>query len=125
MNTQQYQDALINYLIGFTVKNEGMHLIVEGPKGYVDVWPTTGKWHARNEGVQGFGLRELVMFVTKGETLQMHTFQRTIKLELTETTARWIKGVTQNPLWVSHENEPEEESRARKEIWDALQGIEL
>lgn len=125
MSTDQYQQALRDLHVGFSVKNNGVHLIVEGPQGYIDVWPTTGKWHARNEGVQGFGLRELLLFVTKGETLQVHTFQRTIKLELTETTARWIKGVTQNPLWVSHENEPEEESRARKEIWDALQGIEL
>lgn len=125
MSTEQYQKHLLANAIAFTEKNNGVHLIVEGPVGYIDVWPTTGKWHARNEGVQGFGLRELLLFITKGETLQVHTFQRTIKLELTETTARWLKGVTQNPLWVSHENEPEEESRARKEIWDVLEGIEL
>ena len=64
MNTQQYQEALINHLIGFTVKNEGMHLIVEGPVGYVDVWPTTGKWICRTSKREGFGLRQLIQYVT-------------------------------------------------------------
>lgn len=125
MSTEQYQKHLLANAIAFTEKNNGVHLIVEGPVGYIDVWPTTGKWLARNEGVQGFGLRELLLFVTKGETLQVHTFQRTIKLELTETTAAWLKGMMQNPLYCSPENEPEEDSRARKEIWEGLQGVQL
>ena len=125
MNTEQYQKHLNDYSIGFDVKNQGLHLIVEGPKGYVDVWPTTGKWICRVSQKQGFGLRELLLYCTKGESLQVHTFQRTIKLELSKTTAAWLKGMMQNPLYCSPESEPEEDSRARKEIWEGLQGVHL
>lgn len=125
MSTDQYQEALRLQNIGFTEKNNGIHLIVEGPQGFIDVWPTTGKWHCRASGKQGFGLRELLLYITKGETLQVHTFQHKIGIEMSPQTARWLKGHMQNPLYCSPENEPEEDSRARKEIWDALQGVQL
>lgn len=122
MSTEQYQAALREHHISFTVKNEGVHLIVEGPQGYIDVWPTTGKWHDRQKGESGFGLLQLLTRAL-GTTPRPAELLHTIKLS--DSTARWLKGVTQNPLWVSHENEPEEEYRARKEIWDALQEVQL
>ena len=121
MNTQQYQDALINHLIGFTVKNEGMHLIVEGPKGYVDVWPTTGKWICRGDQKQGFGLRELLLYITKGETLNVA--KPPVSITLKHGTALWLRGVMQNPLWSSPEAEPEEDSQARAEVFKAVEHI--
>lgn len=125
MSTEQYQKQLQANAIGFDVKNEGLHLIVEGQNSLVDVWPTSGKWICRSTRQQGFGLRELLLYCTKGESLQVHTFQRTIKLELSKTTAAWLKGMMQNPLYCSPESEPEEDSRARKEIWEGLQGVHL
>ena len=121
MDTQQYQDALINNCIGFVVKNEGMHLIVEGPVGYVDVWPTTGKWICRGGQKKGFGLRELLLYITKGETLT--TVKAPITITLTHTTALWLRDVMQNPLWSSPEEEPEEDSQARAEVFKAVQGV--
>ena len=118
MDTQQYQTALINHLIGFTVKNEGMHLIVEGPKGYVDVWPTTGKWICRGDQKQGFGLRELLLYITKGETLNV--VKPPVSITLKHSTAMWLRGVMQNPLWSSPEAEPEEESQPRAEVFKAV-----
>ena len=121
MDTQQYQDALINNCIGFVVKNEGMHLIVEGPVGYVDVWPTTGKWICRGGQKKGFGLRELLLYITKGETLT--TVKAPITITLKHSTALWLRDVMQNPLWSSPEAEPEEDSQARAEIFKAVQGV--
>ena len=121
MNTQQYQEALINYLIGFTVKNEGMHLIVEGPAGYVDVWPTTGKWICRGSKKEGFGLRELLLYVTKGETLNVA--KPPVSITLKHSTAMWLRDVMQNPLWSSPEAEPEEDSQARAEVFRAVEHV--
>lgn len=121
MDTQQYQDALINNCIGFVVKNEGMHLIVEGPVGYVDVWPTTGKWICRGGQKQGFGLRELLLYITKGETLQ--TVKVPVSITLKHSTALWLRGVMQNPLWSSPEAEPEEDSQARAEVFRAVEHL--
>lgn len=121
MNTQQYQDALINNCIGFVVKNEGMHLIVEGPVGYIDCWPTTGKWICRGGQKQGFGLRELLLYITKGETLSVA--KPPITITLNHSIALWLRGVMQNPLWSSPEEEPEEESRPRAEVFKAVEHV--
>jgi len=51
--------------IPFTVHNGGAHLVVEGPVGFIDYWPTTGKWAARS-GRKGFGLLGLLKHV-RGE----------------------------------------------------------
>lgn len=123
MDTQQYQVALTYNCIGFTVKNDGMHLIVEGPVGYVDVWPTTGKWMCRGDAKQGFGLRELLLYITKGETLTTHQPPVMQTLTLSKDSIDWLRGVVQNPLWTSPENELECDSKARKEIWDAIQRV--
>lgn len=121
MNTEQYQDALRNNSIGFAIKNEGMHLIVEGPVGYVDVWPTTSKWICRGGQKQGFGLRELLLYITKGETLQ--TTKAPVNITLSHTTALWLRSVMQNSIWCSPENEPEEDSKPRAEVFNALEKV--
>lgn len=123
MSTEQYQEALKHHHIGFTVKNDGVHLIVEGPQGYIDVWPTTGKWHDRQKGESGFGLLQLLARIKQPPRVVVVV--PAVALELSWGTARWLKGMMQNPLYCSPENEPEEDSRARQEIWDALQGVEL
>ena len=121
MDTQQYQTALINYLIPFSVKNNGVHLIVEGPQGYIDVWPTTGKWICRGSQKQGFGLRELLLYITKGETLT--TVKAPVSISLNHSTAVWLRSVMQNPLYCSPENEPVEDSQPRAEVFKALEHI--
>lgn len=121
MDSNQYQTVLTNNNIGFTVKNNGNHLIVEGDKGFIDVWPTTGKWIDRMTTTQGFGLRELVSFITKGETLT--TVKPPITITLYHSTAVWLRNVMQNPLWSSPEEEPEEDSQARAEVFKAVEHV--
>jgi hypothetical protein len=48
--------------IHFESKNNGAHLIVEGNDGYIDFWPGTGRWKAR-QGESGFGVRNLVKHI--------------------------------------------------------------
>ena len=122
MDSNQYQTVLINNNIGFTVKNNGNHLIVEGDKGFIDVWPTTGKWIDRMTTTQGFGLRELVNFITKGESLTV--VKPPISISLKHSTAVWLRGVMQNPLWSSPEAEPEEDSQARAEVFKAVEHVQ-
>ena len=121
MSTEQYQAALLKHDIGFTVKNNGNHLIVEGRSGFIDVWPTTGKWIDRMTATQGFGLRELVSFITKDETLQ--TVKAPVSITLNHSTALWLRGVMQNPIWSSPEEEPEEDSQARAEVFKAVEHV--
>ena len=121
MNTEQYQKHLNDHSIGFDVKNQGLHLIVEGQNSLVDVWPTTGKWICRSTRQQGFGLRELLLYITKGETLQ--TVKVPVSITLKHSTALWLRGVMQNPLWSSPEAEPEEDSQARSEVFKAVEHI--
>ena len=49
--------------IVFEVKNNGAHLIVEGPDSYVDFWPGTGRWIVRSNKKAGFGVRNLLAYV--------------------------------------------------------------
>lgn len=42
------------------------HWVVEGSKGFIDYWPTTGKWVERNQTVAGFGARLLVQYIVGG-----------------------------------------------------------
>jgi len=57
----------INHLqtnnILFERKNDGVHLVVEGTTCRIDFWPITGKWATRR-GVKGYGLRNLITFIT-------------------------------------------------------------
>ena len=120
MSTEQYKAALLKHDIGFTVKNNGNHLIVEGRSGFIDVWPTTGKWYDRHRGEQGFGLQALITRITGVEpkpALVIHN------LKLSQITVEWLRDVVQNPLWTSPENELECDSMARKEIWEAIQEL--
>jgi hypothetical protein len=70
-----FKDQYIQYLtdakIPFETKNGGVHLIVEGPHGYIDVWPTTGKWSPRpsegNPCVENhFGYQNLITYLVSG-----------------------------------------------------------
>lgn len=121
MDSNQYQTTLTNNNIGFTVKNNGNHLIVEGRMSFIDVWPTTGKWIDRVSGTQGFGLRELVAFITRGETLA--AVKPPVTITLYHSTALWLRNVMQNPLWSSPESEPEEDSQARAEVFKAVEHV--
>ena len=121
MITEQYQADLRSLRIAVDVKNNGNHLIVEGPHGFIDVWPTTGKWICRGDQKQGFGLRELLLYITKGETLNVA--KPPVSITLKHGTALWLRGVMQNPLWSSPEAEPEEDSQARAEVFKAVEHI--
>ena len=61
-NRNQSADYLKQRGIPFTSHNDGAHLIVEGPAGYIDFWPGTGRWKDR-AGPAGFGVRNLVTHV--------------------------------------------------------------
>lgn len=62
-----YTAELLNRKIPFTSHNNGAHLIVEGPEGYIDFWPGTGRWNNR-KGVAAFGLQTLLKYL-KGDPL--------------------------------------------------------
>ncbi len=53
---------LLNHKIPFTSHNGGAHLIVEGPEGYIDFWPGTGRWNNR-KGVANFGFQTLLKYI--------------------------------------------------------------
>ena len=61
-NREQSAQYLTAKEIPFTSNNGGAHLIVEGKDCFIDFWPGTGKWIARN-GAKGFGVRNLVNFI--------------------------------------------------------------
>lgn len=44
----------------FEVNNHGAHIIIFGAGVTVDLWPGTGKWIARNNLDQGYGLIALM-----------------------------------------------------------------
>lgn len=44
----------------FTEHNYGTHLIVEGPSGFIDYWPSTSKWCDRADKKMRFGLQQLL-----------------------------------------------------------------
>jgi len=62
--SQQHEDLLRKFDIMYESKNDGVHLIVEGNSGYIDYWPTTGKWKDRESMATGFGARTLVHYIT-------------------------------------------------------------
>ena len=50
--------------IFFTTHNNGAHLAVETPMGFVDFWPGTTRWASRtNPPVKGFGLDQLLQYI--------------------------------------------------------------
>jgi hypothetical protein len=57
-----------NYLkevgIPFTSHNGGVHLIIDGPDGWIDFWPSTGKWIFRS-GEKGRGIQNLFKMIGK------------------------------------------------------------
>lgn len=61
-NRDQSADYLTQRGIQYTSHNGGAHLIVEGAEGYIDFWPGTGRWRARDNR-KGFGVRNLVIFI--------------------------------------------------------------
>ena len=66
-NRANYTTELLNRKIPFTSHNGGAHLIVEGPEGYIDFWPGTGRWNNR-KGRADFGIQTLLKYI-KGVTL--------------------------------------------------------
>ena len=64
-NTKSSTELLAENRIGFESKNFGAHLIVEGIKGKIDFWPSTGKWSARS-GNYGRGIKSLMNSISKG-----------------------------------------------------------
>lgn len=56
--------------IVFTSHNNDAHLIVEGPKGYIDFWPGTGRWISRTGTKQkGFGVKNLLVYIAANTTV--------------------------------------------------------
>lgn len=58
-------NMLSDHNIAFETKNGGVHLIVEGSSGYIDFWPSTGRWKTRS-GLSGFGVKKLMLKITTG-----------------------------------------------------------
>lgn len=61
-NREASAEFLRRFDVPFTVHNNGAHLIVEVRTGYVDFWPGTGRWIAR-DGKRGFGVRNLIGYI--------------------------------------------------------------
>lgn len=53
--------------VSFVSKNFGIHLIVKADKGYIDFWPGTGKWIARNDQKKGRGVFNLIKYMKNQE----------------------------------------------------------
>jgi hypothetical protein len=56
---------LVDSGIIFISSNNGLHLIVEGCYGYIDFWPSTGKWIDRKTQESGIGAGKLLEFITE------------------------------------------------------------
>ncbi len=61
-NKENGTTLLNNKQIKFESKNGGLHLIVQGPKGLIDFWPSTNRWAERN-GKKGHGVDNLIRLV--------------------------------------------------------------
>lgn len=51
---------LVDKGVEFEEKNFGVHLIVQGKKGLIDYWPSTGKFIPRTSGRTGRGVFNLL-----------------------------------------------------------------
>lgn len=87
MSPIEYLDL---YKVVYKTKNNGTHLIVEGRRGYIDYWPSTGKWQDRN-GTGGFGVMVLVEHIQGASAVS-------VELSLLPNEADWLRAVMQNPL---------------------------
>lgn len=57
------------------------------------------------------------------ESIVETTTTITITLILSEKQARWLKGVVQNPLQLTPDEEPIEEKEMRETFWKALEVV--
>ena len=48
-----------------------------------------------------------------------------VHLTLNEDEAKWLKGVVQNPIGCTHEDEDIRHAKHRKDLWDALKGVHV
>lgn len=62
---EDYTSRLKESGIPFVSKNHGYHFVVEGANGFVDFWPSTGKWISRT-GRRGFGVQGLISNIKSG-----------------------------------------------------------
>lgn len=56
-------EALRKAGIEFVSKNEGLHLMVIGKVGFIDFWPSTGKWKCRTSGKYLRGIKSLIKYI--------------------------------------------------------------
>ena len=63
-HNNQVEQLLKNNTIIYKYATETkVHMIVEGNVGYIDFWPTTGRWIERGTKIEGFGARTLVKHI--------------------------------------------------------------
>jgi len=73
---------LIEEEIGFELKNNGRHLVVECCDYKIDFWPSTGKFIPReNDFGNHYGVRKLVEYVRNREKIRDYYASRKIKEE--------------------------------------------
>lgn len=53
----------------YELKNDGNHVVIDGPNGHVDYWPTTGKWRCRHTNIKGQGWKDLEIYLTPQENV--------------------------------------------------------
>lgn len=61
------QQLLESRGIEYWTNNDGVHLIVTGNYGYIDFWPGKGKWKARDNSMDGFGVFGLLEMIESGQ----------------------------------------------------------
>ena len=69
MMEQEVEKFLTDHNIYFMSRDNGNHLIVEGPISivrHIDFWPKTGKWISRDlNGKKGVGVHSLVKYIKR------------------------------------------------------------
>jgi len=61
-NVKQARQALVEREIFITEHNNGTHWKVKGADGYIDFWPSTGRWIVPG-GKKGFGVNALIKHI--------------------------------------------------------------
>lgn len=64
-NKESNTKLLVDIKAKFESKNNGEHLIIESRYGYIDFWPSSGKWAFRVDGEKGQGFEYMAASLRK------------------------------------------------------------
>lgn len=64
-NKESNTKFLVDLQAKFESKNNGEHLIIDSRYGYIDFWPSSGKWTFRVDGEKGQGAEAMAESLQK------------------------------------------------------------